>query len=210
MLLANNTLHFGSVKSNNEMVVLCSSCHNRMILLCDSSQPCKPCNTAYILAASHWSPGVPKSVGIRAFTMWKGEKNFWGLGNLKKKTLSYIKTNLFLEIARGKVNPGKKNKNVLKGLECLKKLKLITRSCWFRDGSQGPHFLQVQWFWIWSLEVSLTTGDLFYASLLLERRLKMNESVKVVQAKENESCVSVATQLNSSLSILAFQITLLS
>lgn len=38
----------------------------------------------------------------------------------------------------------------------------------------------------------------------------MNESVKVVQAKENESCVSVATQLNSSLSILAFQITLLS
>lgn len=191
MLLANNTLHFGSVKSNNEMVVLCSSCHNRMIVLCDSSQPCKPCNTAYILAASHWSPGVPKSVGIRAFTTWKGEKNFWGLRNLKKKILSFIwKLHQDQSVFRDcpwEDKSRKKKKNVLKGLECLKKLKLITRSCWFRDGSQGPHFLQVQWFWMRSLEASLATGDLFYASLLLERREKMNESVKVVQAKENES-----------------------
>lgn len=125
MLLANNTLHFGSVKNNNEIVVLCSSCHDWMILLCDSSQPCKPCNTAYILAASHWSPGVPKSVGIRAFTMWKGEKNFWELGNLKKRALSYIRElqqdqSVFRDcLWEGKSR--KEKKKCLKGLECLKK-----------------------------------------------------------------------------------------
>lgn len=70
MLLANNTLHFGSVKNNSE-IVLCSSCHDRTILPCDSTQPCEPDNTTYILTASHQTAIVPKLVGIRALTMKK-------------------------------------------------------------------------------------------------------------------------------------------
>jgi len=71
MLLANNTLHFGSVKNNSE-IVPCSSCHDRTILPCDSAQPGEPDSTTYILTASHQSAIVPKLVGIRALNDEKG------------------------------------------------------------------------------------------------------------------------------------------
>lgn len=71
MLLANNMLHFGSVKISNEIVVLYSSCHNFMMLYFDFTQLHQPHDTTYILEASHWSPGVLRSVALGAFRMKK-------------------------------------------------------------------------------------------------------------------------------------------
>lgn len=142
MLLANDTLHLGFVRNNNEIVVLNFSCHNGMILCSDSAQLCEPGSTTYISEAFHWSPGVLKS----AFRMKSGtleflrdgkdeKDSFWELEQQQKKPI------IFLEIICGKVNP-EKSRAPLKIWNSS--WRSAFWSCWFRDGPQGHHFLQVQ------------------------------------------------------------------